>query len=344
MARRAEPVTLNLALQGGGAHGAFTWGVLDALLADPGVRIEGLSGTSAGAMNAVAVAQGLETGGREGAQELLHEFWWAVSRRGCFSPYHVASAWLPFAPVGLLLDGLSRMLSPYVTNPLNVNPLREVVEELFRFEQVRSCRKVSLFVSATNVRSNRLRIFRNSEISADVLLASACLPHVHHAVEVHGEWFWDGGFMGNPVLEPLVDQCEARDILIVQINPTRREQVPKTAEDILGRVNEITFNASLMREIRAIALVTAMVERGELPGSHFDRTYFHLVSAGEELARYGSGTKLDASWSFLTHLRDLGRGRAAAWLEQHRGDIGLRTTLDLDAWRTREDDESPGIL
>ncbi len=331
-----EPITLNLALQGGGAHGAFTWGVLDVLLADGGIRIEGLSGTSAGAMNAAVVANGLEVGGASAAREQLERFWRAVSERGCFSPYRGASRWPPFAPLGLWLDALSRMISPYAANPFNVNPLRQVVEEQIRFDQVRGCRKVKLFVSATNVLTNRLRVFRNHEITTDVLLASACLPHLHHAVEVNGEWFWDGGFMGNPALEPLIDLCSSRDVVIVQVNPTRRRHVPRNAEDILDRLNEITFNASLMREIRGVAQVTAMVESGELAASLYDSTLFHLIAAEEEMERLGAGSKLDTSWPFLTRLRDLGRRHARDWLAEHRDDLGRRTTLDLDAWRASD--------
>ncbi len=224
----------------------------------------------------------------------------------------------------------------YVANPLNIDPLRDVVESVIRFDQVHCCRKVKLFVNATNVLTNRLRIFGNEEISADVLLASACLPHLHHAVEVNGEWYWDGGFMGNPVLEPLVELCESHDILIVQVNPTHRRSVPRSADEILDRLNEITFNASLMREIRTVAHVTAMVEAGELPASRFDRTYFHLVHAEDEMTRFGMGSKFDTSWGFLTRLRDLGRARAQSWLDAHRDDVGRRTTLDLDAWRTSD--------
>jgi len=235
------------------------------------------------------------------------------------------------------------MASPYVMNPLNVNPLRDVVEEVFAFDTVRSCDKVRLFVCATNVRTNRLHVFRNEDMSADVLLASACLPHLHHAVEVNGEWYWDGGFMGNPVLEPLVDLCRSTDIVIVQINPTRRAQVPRTADEILDRLNEITFNASLMREIRTVARVTAMVEAGALPASQFDRTYFHLIDGQDQLAGLGASTKLDASWPFLQRLKAMGRERAQAWLAAHRGDVGRRTSLDLDAWRTTDVEPCAGV-
>jgi NTE family protein len=316
--------------------------VLDALLADEAVTIDGLSGTSAGAMNAAVVAYGLQLGGRDAAREMLNEFWRAVSRRGCFSPYHGLSRWPPLRPVAIWLDAFSRMVSPYVANPLNIDPLREVLEDVIRFDQVHCCRKVKLFISATNVLTNRLRIFGNEEITPEVLLASACLPHLHHAVEVEGEWYWDGGFMGNPVLEPLIDRCDSNDILIVQINPTRRDHVPRSAEAILDRLNEITFNASLMREMRTVARVTAMVEAGELHSSHFDRTFFHLVHAESELSRYGAASKLDTSWSFLRRLKDLGHAKGVAWLAEHRADVGRRTTLDLDAWRTSDPAPCPG--
>lgn len=327
--------TVNLALQGGGAQGAFTWGVLDRLLEEPSLIIEGISGTSAGAMNAAVLADGLEKGGREGAQRTLAEFWAAVSREGSFSPYR-SGWWSPLgarlSPMVWMANWYSHWLSPYQANPLDYDPMRDVLRKSLDFERLRTCRGIKLFISATNVLNNRLKIFTAAELTVDVLLASACLPTLHQAVQIDGEAYWDGGFMGNPVLEPLLTGCEARDILIVQINPQYRNEVPKTAADIADRVNEITFNASLMREIRSIARMTRMLEELEVEGHHYERAYFHLIAGEDLLSALSAESKLDTSWSFLTHLRDRGRERADAWMTENWNRIGHGSTLDLDAW------------
>lgn len=332
-AGRPTPVTL--ALQGGGAHGAFTWGVLDRLLEDERLVIEGLSGTSAGAMNAAVLVDGWEKGGARGAREALHEFWHTMSVYGAFSPYRSLPGTPPnaeFSPFAAWMELLSQMASPYQLNPLNVNPLRHTLERTIDFERLRRCRSMRLYVSATNVRTNQLRVFTGEELSADALLASACLPQLHQAVEVEGEHYWDGGFTGNPVLEPLVSECESPDIVIVQINPQLRSTLPRTASEIMDRINEITFNATLMREIRAIADVTRLIEAGEVTDPRYQRTWFHLVAADESLEGLGVRSKLNAEWTFITHLRDAGRERAGAWLENHFEDLGRRSSLDLERW------------
>lgn len=338
-----KPITL--ALQGGGAHGAFTWGVLDRLLEDPRIEIEGISGTSAGAMNAAVLADGFNKGGRAGARKVLEEFWRAISRYGSFSPYHsrpynpLGADWSPLA---LWFDLLAQMVSPYQLNPLNLNPLREVLENTIDFERLSSSHAIKLYISATNVRTNHLRIFRNQDLCPEVLLASACLPTMHHAVEVHGEHYWDGGFMGNPVLEPLVRRCRSSDILIVQINPTYREEIPQFAHEIADRLNEITFNSSLMREIGGIAAITRMIERGIIQDPRYEKAYFHLIAADEALEGLGVRSKLDTSWPFLTQLKDKGRRKAETWLEQNFEHVGLRSTLNFASWKPIEYEEDAG--
>ncbi len=332
--KTAKTRTVNLALQGGGAHGAFTWGVLDRLLEEESLAIEGISGTSAGAMNAAVLADGYEKGGRPRAREALRRFWRSMSLHGAFNPYNSGplGPWLPRSPFTIWLDVFARWLSPYQLNPFNINPLRGVLEEMIDFDCLHRCRAIKLFVSATNVRTNRMRIFRSPELSVDTLLASACLPQIHHAVEIDGEHYWDGGFMGNPVLEPLVGQCDSPDILIVQINPIHRDHVPRTAEEINDRVNEISFNSNLMREIRAIATAARLLQEGHIQDPRYERVYFHLIADEEMLGRLGVRSKFDTSWNFLSRLHDAGRQRAEEWLARHLDAVGERSTLDLGAW------------
>jgi NTE family protein len=333
MATRTKAITL--ALQGGGAHGAFTWGVLDRLLEEEALVIEGISGTSAGAMNAAVLADGLECGGRGGAREALGTFWRAISERGAWSP--LRSSWLTpwgldFSPMAHWFDLVTQVASPYQFNPLNINPLADVLERSIDFQRLRQCRQVKLFISATNVLTNRLRIFTSEQISREVLLASTCLPHLHQAVEIDGEHYWDGGFLGNPVLEPLVSECSARDLVVVQVNPTHRERVPIAAHDILDRVNEITFNATLMREIRSIAAMTHLLEAGEVHDPRLQSTYFHMIAGEQVMQGLGLRTKYDTNWRFLSDLRERGRAQAEAWLAANFDALGRRSTLNFREW------------
>ena len=326
---------VTLALQGGGSHGAFTWGVLEALLEDGRLQIEGISGTSAGAMNAAVMAHGLEKDGPEGAKSALKNFWSCISSYGSFSPYHSGpfNPWgADWSPTALWFDYIAQIYSPYQLNPFNFNPLRTVLEDSIDFDFLRCCRRVKLYISATNVRNNHLHIFTNKDMCVDVLLASACLPTMHQAVQVGEDYYWDGGFMGNPVLEPLVRQCHTPDTLIVQINPTHRDKVPVTAQAIADRVNEITFNASLMREIRSYADVTRMIDKGIVQDPRIQRAYFHLIAAEDEMAHLGLLSKLDTSWNFLTRLRDIGKQRTRGWLQENFQHLGKRSTIDLAAW------------
>ncbi len=263
MTEESDLKTINLALQGGGAHGAFTWGVLDRLLDEPRIAIEGISATSAGAMNATVLAHGLTVGGRAGAKRALEDFWQRVAHAARLSPLQPSlfdrltnNQWLEHSPAHLVFDIVSRVLSPYQFNPLNHNPLREVIEQIVDFDRLRQGSAVKLFLSATNVRTGKVKVFTDQEVTAESVLASSCLPFLYQAVEIDGEHYWDGGYMGNPALFPLIYGCTSRDILIIHINPMERPDIPKNARDIMNRVNEISFNSSLMREMRAVAFVT----------------------------------------------------------------------------------------
>jgi len=331
----AAPKKINLALQGGGAHGAFTWGVLDWFLEDSRFAIDAITGTSAGAMNAVVLASGLETGGEDGARENLETFWREVSREAQLSPIQRSpidmffGEWsLDHSPSYLFFDVVSRFASPYEFNPLNVNPLRDVVASVVDFDRVHCCSAVKLFIAATNVFTGKIRVFREKEVTLDSVMASACLPQLFQAVEIDGEPYWDGGYMGNPPLYPLFYGTETPDVLLIQINPTERRQVPKTAREIVNRLNEITFNSTLLRELRAIDFVTRLIEEGSLSGEDYTKVHMHRISAGE-LKPLQASSKMNAEWSFLTHLRDLGRETAKDWLDRHFDDIGKRSTFDL---------------
>ena len=271
---------VNLALQGGSAHGAFTWGVLDRLLEEPRIEAEGVSATSAGAMNAAVMAHGLTTGGRKGAREALEEFWHGVARVS-----------VPFAALQLF-EVMSRFLSPYQLNPFNYNPLRQLIRQVIDFEQLRRRSAIKLFLSATNVRTGKIKVFTDKEITADCVLASACLPFLYQAVEIDGEHYWDGGYMGNPALFPLIYSCHSRDILIVHVNPVERPGKPTSAHEIANRVNEISFNSSLMRELRAVAFVTKLIDDGKLSQGDAKRMLIHSVCADDVMRGLGATSKL----------------------------------------------------
>jgi NTE family protein len=324
---------IDLALQGGGAHGAFTWGVLDRLLDDGRIEIEGISGTSAGAMNAVALAQGLAGGGRKTAQELLSGFWRRVSEAGRASPIQrsffdvMMGRWsLDLSPSFLLFDSLTRTFSPYEFNPFNINPLRDIVADFFDFDVINRAPSPKLFLSATNVRTGRPKVFRQPAISVDATMASACLPFLFQAVEIDGEAYWDGGYMGNPPIFPLIDETEARDIVIVQINPFTREKIPRTAYEINNRLNEITFNASLMKELRAIAFLWEIIHHEGLDRQAYRDGRLHLIQSEEEMQKLSVSSKLNSEWVFLQHLHDIGHRTADKWLAQHFDDLGERTS------------------
>jgi NTE family protein len=329
---------INLALQGGGAHGAFTWGVLDRLVEEERLGFDGISATSAGAMNAAVFAYGLSEGGRDGAKKALANFWRRVSHAAAFSPLQptaldrlFGNKSLENSPAFMLFDMLSRVLSPYQFNPLNYNPLRDVLAESVDFEKLRmTCCPVKLFLSATNVRTGKVRVFGNDEITTDAVLASACLPFLFQAVEIDGDPYWDGGYMGNPCIYPLIYDCESTDVLIVHINPLERRHLPHTAAEILNRINEISFNSSLMREMRAISFVTKLIDSGQI-NSKMKRMLIHSIAANEVMTMLGHTSKLNADWEFLVNLRDSGRTHADAWLKENFDRLGRESTVDIRA-------------
>jgi NTE family protein len=312
--------TVNLALQGGGAHGAFAWGVVDRLLEDERISFEGISATSAGAMNAVVMAYGLMLGGREGARRTLTEFWRGVSE---------ASAWRPLQPAFMFFDMMTRLLSPYQFNPLNYNPLRNLLEKTVDFERLRGENVVKLFLCATNVRTGKVKIFENHELTVSAVLASSCLPLVFQAIEIDGEAYWDGGYMGNPAIFPVIYGCRSTDVIVVHINPIVRDDIPRTASGILNRVNEISFNSSLMREMRAIAFVDRLIESGAIHDTEMKRVLIHAIEADAFMKDLGVASKLNTDWAFLTHLRDVGRATAEEWLAASYDHLGVRSTIDV---------------
>src|ERR1700722_634089 len=330
-----EPVLIDLALQGGGSHGAFTWGVLDRLLEEPKLRIAAISGTSAGAMNAAVLADGWMEGGAEGAREALEKYWRRISRAAASSPLQrsffdrLMGRWsLDTSPVYVLMDLMSRLVSPYDLNPFGLNPLRGLLDESIDFDRLDRS-PIKLFITATNVRTGRGRIFRNTDITADVLLASACLPTMFRAVEIEGEAYWDGGYAGNPTITPLIRESDAHDTILVQINPRERPDTPRSATEILNRLNEISFNSPLLKELRMIALLRQVADPGTGEGARWAQMRVHRV-VPDMLARVGASSKLNAEWEFVTMLFAEGRKAASEFLIASGNDIGKRSTADLD--------------
>ncbi|SMF53992.1 NTE family protein [Tistlia consotensis] len=330
----AEQKTINLALQGGGAHGAFIWGVLDRLLEERRLFFEGISATSAGAMNAAILAHGLTVGGRDGARQALHDFWASVAAAAAFSPIQRTPVeWLfSLAAPGFAyfwFDLATRTFSPYQFNPLNLNPLRDLLERTVDFERLRQDCALTLFVSATNVRSGKIRVFSEREVTADAVMASACLPFLFQAVEIEGEAYWDGGYMGNPAIFPLIYGCASRDVAIVHINPIQRDEVPTDAQAILNRVNEISFNSSLMREMRTIAFVSDLIDKGQLQGRPMKRMLIHSIDNDAALQDFTVASKMSPDWRFLTRLRDIGRKTAEDWLPRTWDKLGVESSVDI---------------
>jgi NTE family protein len=326
---------IDLALQGGGAHGAFTWGVLDRLLEEEWLKIEGVSGTSAGAMNAAALISGYVAGGPQGARQALEDFWKRVSHAGRASPLQrnfidvVLGRWtLDTSPFFIATDLMSRLFSPYDLSVKDANPLRDILKDVIDFEKVASA-PIKIFVTATNVATGRARVFKNGDLTADALLASACLPTMFRAIEIDGEAYWDGGYSGNPTITPLVRECVSRDTILVQINPIERKSIPKTATEITNRLNEVSFNAVLLKELRMIALLRQAANAGEREGAQWAGMRIHRI-ASDMMNTLSASSKLLAEWTFLCMLRDEGRRSAEAFLELHGQDIGSRSTLDLD--------------
>lgn len=324
---------LNLALQGGGALGALTWGVLDRLLEEPEIEIEAISGTSAGAMNAAVFASGLALGGRDGARKALDEFWSAVGSAsysiGSSTGMHKA---LVPNPQRMLL-GLTRYFSPYQLNPFDINPLRDIVGKVVDFDALRSRGATRLFVGATRVRTGTLRLFENQELTPDALLASACLPTVHHAIEIDGEPYWDGGYSGNPAVYPLIYGCKSPSILVVMLQPLARPDSPTSAQTIRNRLTEFQFNSSFLREMRSIALAVQAIKRQRLSLGRLERRFaslnFHLIETDDLLAHMSLDKALNADMGFLTKLKEEGRTRADTWIGKNLDQVGRRSTIDL---------------
>lgn len=332
---------INLALQGGGSHGAFTWGVLDRLLAEPHLTIEGISGASSGAMNAVVLADGLLCGGRDGARAALREFWdqITVMFNDLFRPTAQLANWLMFeigAPFSLQSYlALTQAFSPYQLNPLNFNPLRELLESSIDFERLRNNQSIKLFVAATQVRTGKLRLFRERELCVDALLASACLPSLHHAVTIDGEAYWDGGYAGNPPVFPLIFDCDSDDVMIVIVQPLERTELPLTAEAIHMRAAELSFNTAFLREMRAITFSKQQINGdwltlGKLE-RRLDRLNVHLVQNQELMEQLDPGSGYESPPAFIESLYEQGYASGERWLASNRQQLGKRSSVDLTA-------------
>lgn len=335
--------TLNLALQGGGSHGAFTWGVLDALLADGRVAFEGLSGASAGAVNAVALASGYARGlaagtdPRQSARESLARIWGEISDWGTLGALQhrmVGMLWggLPpaeLAPANIMTTAWRSLLSPAQSNPLDINPLRDLLERAIDFEAIARQRELRVFVSATHVNTGRAVIFTGGSLTAQAVMASACLPMLFRAVAIEGESYWDGGYSVNPPLTPLIDSCAGRDVLLVQINPLERAGPPQSTPEILDRISELTFNASLLTQMRSIDFINRLIEDGSLQQGRCKHVLLHRIDGGAEMAAYPASTRHAADATLIARLFELGQASARRWLSVHFDALGRHGTVDI---------------
>lgn len=329
---------VSIALQGGGSHGAFSWGVLDRLLEDGRFEIEGLTGTSAGGMNAVAVVQGLMRGGNQAAREELKNFWENISESGKTSLLNnrgpidklMGKYTMYHSPGFVIFDYLSRMFSPYELNPLQTDPLKDVILKSFDFDALRKFKGAKLYLCATHVFTGKLRIFGLDELRPECLLATACLPSIHAAVKVDDEYYWDGGFIGNPAFFPLIYDCESPDIIYIQLNPTVRETLPTTAREIADRLNEISNNATVVREMRAISFISDLIDSGMLDSKKIKRVFMHVIKDESAFQDLGWSSKLNTEWEFFTHLFERGRAAADLWIKENYKDVGVRTTAKLE--------------
>ncbi len=328
---------INLALQGGGSHGALGWGALDYLLEDGRLDFEGISATSAGAFNAAVLAQGLLNHDKQEARRTLESAWKAVSDWGklknplnaIWSEQNKNFEYREFSPFYPIFDLITRTFSPYELNPEGFNPLHDILNEIVDFEAIKKHSALKLHLCATNVETCKIKIFKNEDISVDTVLASACLPMYTQSVEIKGEYYWDGGYIGNPPLFPLIYDCQCPDILIIHIKPIVRAGVPKTAGDILQRLNEITFNASLMREMRAVAFITQLIDDKKITDPNLKRVYIHSLRADEMMTEYCKSSLVNTSWDLFTRLKEQGRDMAKEWLAQHFEEIGHTSTVDI---------------
>ncbi|MDR2723820.1 MAG: patatin-like phospholipase family protein [Holosporaceae bacterium] len=329
---------ISVAMQGGGSHGAYTWGVLDRLLQEKDLVIEGVSGTSAGGMNAVATAQGIIDGGNEGARQLLTDYWTANSKAGESSLFKpgvldilAGKYTLHNSPGFLIFDFLTKILSPYQLNPLGTNPLKGLVEKLFDFDKLNASNSVKVFLAATHVYTGKLKVFSNvnKELCTEALLATACLPTLFAAVLVKGEYYWDGGFIGNPVIYPLIYDCETPDIMLIKLNPTHRNRLPTSASEIGDRLNEITNNTSIMREMRSMHFITKLIDDGIVPPGKLKRLHVHMIEDEKAFHDLGWSSKLNTDKDFLSYLFDAGRKSADKWLEKNYDKVNKESTADI---------------
>jgi NTE family protein len=335
MSLNRDPLLVDLALQGGGSHGAFTWGVLDRLLEEPWLKIDGISGTSAGAMNAAVLASGYAKGGPEEARKALDDLWRRVSDAALLSPLRrtpldmLLGRWtMDMSPAFLAFVMAARLFSPYDLNPAGLNPLRDILTTCVDTEELQKS-SIKLFVTATNVRTGRGRVFRNADLTPNVLLASACLPTLFQAIEIDGEPYWDGGYSGNPTMTPLVRECASQDTLIVAINPVERPGTPRSAQEIMNRLNEISFNATLLKELRMIALLRQAADPGHEEGAKWAGMRVHLISS-PIMTSLCYSSKLNAEWAFFIMLKEEGRRTVEKFLKTSGNDIGRHSTLNLN--------------
>lgn len=334
----SEKKHVGVALQGGGAHGAFTWGVLDRLLEEEALVAEAMCGTSAGAVNAVTCAYGLHIGGPKKAKELMEQLWRKISESGSFlfKPGLFDKAYsngdIHNSPGFMMFNALTQFLSPYNFNPFNYNPLREILNSLIDFEELHRYNKKKLFICATNVKTNRAKIFTNHDITVDAVLASACLPFLFQAVEIEGEFYWDGGYMGNPPISPLITTTDLHDIVLIKINSININSVPVTARDIADRVNEISFNSSLINEMKLIHYRNELIRNGVLQTDNKKNReiFVHTISGYEALSRLSQSSKMNTSWEFLTDLKHRGRAIADKWIQTDFKEVGLKSTFDVE--------------
>jgi NTE family protein len=329
---------VGMALQGGGAHGAFTWGVLDRLLEEENLVADAMCGTSAGAVNAVTCAYGLHIGGPLKAKELLEELWKRVAMSGSFlfKPGAFDKAYGSgdiYNSAGYMwFNAISQVLSPYNFNPFNYNPLKDILSNLIDFEELTKYNKKKLFICATNVKTNRAKIFTNKEITVDAVMASACLPFLFQAVEIEGEYYWDGGYMGNPPIFPLISNTDLHDIVLIKINSININSVPTTARDIADRVNEISFNSSLINEMKLIHYRNELIRNGILTsdGKNNREIFVHTISGYEALSQLNYSSKMNTSWDFLVELKNKGRAIADNWIKNDFKQVGLKSTFDVE--------------
>jgi NTE family protein len=325
---------VSLALQGAGSHGAFIWGVLDRILEDGRLGFDGITATSAGAINAVVLADGLAEGGREGARTHLRSFWKTMSEAAAKSPIAPSvfdqanpKFGLEHTPAYLWNEMICRMMSPYELNPSDVNPIRDLLNATVDFERVRRQRVVKVFLCATNVRTSKVKVFPRDELTAEHVLASGCMPIKMRAPEIDGEHYWDGGYMGNPAIFPVIYNCDAPDVIMVHLTPFERAENPTTSPAIIARMQEIIYNSSLMREMRAIAFVTKLIDEGKIPDGK--RMYMHLIEAEDVIRELSGSSPMNGTWRFLSHLFEIGRERADKWLNAHYGQLGKETTVNM---------------